>query len=245
MLRSINDLGGLTIRATDGEIGSVDGFFFDDAHWAIRSMLVKTGGWLLPETVLISPQSIQAVHWEQRLIAVNLTCQQVRDAPNATTHQPVSRQMEIAHASYYGYEPYWYGPGLWGGMGMPYYSVGMAAYVPLGMGATERARVRAVEHDLPQGDAHLRSTREVMGYHIQASDGAIGHIKDFVMDDTTWALRYLVVDTQNWWPGKQVLVAPTWITAVNWDDRTVGVDLPRATIKAGPEYDPSQLNRAY
>lgn len=245
MLRSINDLRGLSLRATDGEIGHVDEFFFDDADWSIRYMVANTGGWLIPETVLISPRSIRSVNWEERQVAVNLTRQQVKDAPSTESNQPVSRQMEIAHAAYYNYYPYWYGPGRWGGMGMPYYGGAIVGYTPVGMLATEREQIRQAATNQPAGDSHLRSTHEVSGYHIRATDGEIGHINDFIMDDATWALRYLVVDTRNWWPGKQVLVAPTWITAVNWDDRTVDVDITRATIKGGPEYDPTQLNRAY
>jgi len=242
MLRSINELRGLTIRATDDAIGSVDEFFFDDARWSIRYMVVNTGSWMLPETVLISPRSIRAVDWEARRIAVNLTRQQVQDAPSTAMDQPVSRQMEIAHAAYYNYDPYWYGPGLWGSMGYPYAIGGVVGALPAGITAT--AREQDIERDLPQGDTHLRSTREVIGYHIRASDGELGHIHDFVMDDETWAVRYLVVDTRNWWPGKQVLVAPARISAVSWNDRTVNVDLSRDVIKAGPEYDPAQLNQA-
>jgi uncharacterized protein YrrD len=243
MLRSINDLRGLTIQASDGEIGHVDEFYFDDAAWSIRYMVANTGGWLLGDTVLISPRSIRAVDWEKRLVAVNLTRQQVKDAPSTETDQPVSRQMEQVHAAYYNYDPYWYGTSLWGNAGFPYAGGATGAYLPPGM--LDVAGEQEAERALPQGDAHLRSTHEVSGYHIRASDGEIGHVTDFVMDDASWTVRYLVVDTHNWWPGKQVLVAPTWITGVNWDDRTVDVDITRATIKAGPEYDPTQLNRVY
>jgi uncharacterized protein YrrD len=238
MLRSINDLRGLTIRATDDEIGSVDEFFFDDQQWSVRYLVVNTGNWLLNEPVLISPRSIRSVNWESRQVAVNLTRQQVQNAPSTETDRPVSRQMELEHALYYNYEPYWYGPGVWGSMGFPYYT-GVAGYIPAEMDAIERERKQ------PTGDLHLRSTREVTGYHIHASDGEIGHVSDFVMDDATWEVRYLVVDTRNWLPGKKVLVAPAWISGVNWNNRTVDVDLVRETIKAGPEYDPAQLNRDY
>ena len=245
MLHSIRDLHGLTIRATDGEIGSVDAFFFDDARWSIRYMVVNTGGWLLPETVLISPRSIRAVDWDRRLVEVSLTRQQVKDAPSTATDQPVSRQMELTHAAYYNYDPYWYGTGLWGGSSSPYYGGGVAGYLPMGMVAREPEHVGEAAPDLPPGDTHLRSTHEVRGYHIRASDGEIGHVADFVMDDESWALRYLVVDTQNWWPGKRVLLAPEWIASVSWDDRTVDVTITREAIKLSPEYDPTQLNRAY
>jgi len=243
MLRSVNELRGLSIHATDDEIGRVDEFFFDDQHWSIRYMVVNTGSWMLPATVLISPRSIRVVDWDGRRVEVNLTRQQVQVAPSTEADRPVSRQMEHAHAAYYGYDPYWNGPGLWGGMGYPYAIGGVSGYIPAGMTPTEREL--DVERDLPKADTHLRSTREVIGYHIRASDGTIGHVNDFVMDDATWAVRYLVVGTHNWWPGKQVLVAPAWIKAVSWADRTVDVDLSRETIKAGPEYDPLRLNRSY
>ncbi|NTW03933.1 MAG: PRC-barrel domain containing protein [Oscillochloris sp.] len=243
MLRSTNDLRGFIIRATDGEIGSVDTFFFDDVHWSIRYMVVNTGGWLLPETVLIAPRSLCAVDWKQRLIAVNLTRQQVQDAPSTETDQPVSRQMEVAYATRYRHDPYWYGTKQWGETSLP--STGDAGDVDPAPGIVAPEDQRDVAQDLPIGDAHLRSTHEVAGYRIHARDGEIGHIDDFVMDDTTWAIRYLVVDTHNWWPGKKVLVAPTWISTVNWMDRTVEIGLSCAEIKAGPEYDPTQLNRAY
>jgi len=243
MLRSTNDLRGLIIRATDGEIGSVDTFFFDDVRWSIRYMVVNTGGWLLPETVLISPRSIRAVDWDRRLVEVNLTRQQVKDAPSTASDQPVSRQMEVAYASHYRHDPYWYGAKRWGNTSFPYASGGGDVYLPPGIVAPERDR--AVAQALPMGDAHLRSTHEVAGYRIRASDGELGRIDDFVMDDATWAIRYLVVDTQNWWPGKKVLMAPSWISTVSWIDRTVEIGLGCAAIKAGPEYDPTQLNRAY
>jgi hypothetical protein len=95
-------------------------------------------------------------------------------------------------------------------------------------------------------DTHLRSTREVTSYHLHALDGEIGHVDDFIIDDDTWAIRYLVVATKNWWPGKKVLISPRWIESVSWDDRKVVIGLSRETIKAAPEYtDESLLTRDY
>ena len=240
MLRNVNELHGLSIHATDGELGSVDEFYFDDRHWSIRYMVVNAGGWLLRDTVLISPRSIRAIDWDRRRVDVDLTREQVQAAPSTETDRPVSRQMELAHSAYYNYDPYWYGSGLSGGMS---YSHAGAGPLPAGMQATERER--EVEHDQPSRDTHLRSTREVIGYHIRASDGAIGHISDMLIDEATWAVRYLVVDTHNWLPGKHVLVAPAWVSAVSWADRTVDADLSRDIIKTAPEYDPAQLNRSF
>jgi hypothetical protein len=95
-------------------------------------------------------------------------------------------------------------------------------------------------------DPHLRSTQEMGGYNIQAADGEIGHVEDFIIDDETWAIRYLVINTHNWWPGKKVLVSPQWIERVSWSESKVFINLPREIIKQSPEYtDDSQLTRDY
>lgn len=240
MLRSGNDIKGLSIRATDGEIGTVDQFLFDDEHWTVRYMVVNTAGWLLKELVLLSPRSIQGVDWEGRQVAVNLRRQQVADAPPIAADEPVSRQMEAELAAYYSYQPYWYGPGLWGTAGYPF-GAGMAAGYPAAtVAATERERASSTAE---QGDPHLRSTREVKGYAIRARDGEIGQVSDFLMDDATWAIRYLVIDTGGWWSGKQVLIAPLWATAVRWEEKVVEMDLTRDQVKSGPEYNQLRLSR--
>jgi hypothetical protein len=147
--------------------------------------------------------------------------------------------MEEQLASYYSYQPYWYGPGLWGAAGLPF-GMGVGGGYTAAALAAEREQAR---RDPPEGDPHLRSTREVKGYRIHTSDGEIGHVDDFLMDDETWSIRYLVVDTGGWLPGKQVLIAPLWATAVSWDEQAVTVDLTRDQIKRAPEYDPRRLGR--
>ena len=92
----------------------------------------------------------------------------------------------------------------------------------------------------------MRSTHSVMGYHVQATDGEIGHVEDFVIDDETWTIRYLIVGTRNWWPGKKVLVAPQWIQRVSWSESKVFINLSRETIQQSPEYtEESLLTREY
>lgn len=252
-LRSANELQGYTIRATDGKIGGVHEFLFDDEHWTVRYMVADTGDWLSGRLVLISPIALGHADWQGRELSVKLTRSQVENSPDISTDQPVSRQREIELANYYGYGPYWGGPGLWGaGMypmglwGVGY--VGMAPQ-PTAPGAPPMSDATATEREVApsqeqRGDPHLRSTREVTGYAIQALDGDIGHVEDFILDDESWALRYMVVDTRNWWPGKRVLVSPRWIESVSWDDRAVYVDLTKEQVKSGPEYDPERmLNR--
>jgi uncharacterized protein YrrD len=244
MLREGKSLRGLKLRARDDELGRVDHFLFDDEQWTIRYMVVNTGNWFIKDLVLISPRSISGVDWETHRIDVNLTRRQVETAPDISVDQPVSRQMEISHAAYYNYDPYWYGNQLWGGSGLPVSLNQFAGYAPTPPSGTEQQRElkTAVQE---QSDVHLRSTREVIDYDIQARDGEIGHLSDFVMDDESWAIRYFIVSTRDWLPGKHVVFAPKWMGDINWEARNVVVDLSREQIKDGPEYDPAALNRDY
>lgn len=238
VLRSTNDLRGYTIHATDGDIGKIDQFLFDDETWTIRYLVVNTGNWLQERLVLISPLSLGQPNWERQTLDVNLTREQVKNSPDIATDQPVSRQQEIELFRHYNYPIYWGGTGLWGASMYPTYPGYATPVVP------EEDPNRAGETE--PGDPHLRGTKEVTGYHIRARDGEIGHVEDFVIDDTSWAIRYMVVDTRNWFPGKKVLVSPRWIEAVSWAERIVAVDLTRDAIKQSPEYDPSTLlNREY
>jgi hypothetical protein len=197
---------------------------------------VNTGGWLTGRLVLVSPIAFRSVDWDRETFDVALTRQQVEQSPSITTDQPVSRQQEEEYSRYYGYPYYWDGMGLWGADMYPRMAYLSAVAPPYVATATEGQ---------PTSDPHLRSAREVTGYTIQARDGELGHVADFIVDDESWVLRYIVVDTRNWWPGKHVLVSPQWIASVHWSQSSVVVDLLRETIKASLEYDPAMLlNRA-
>ena len=228
MLTNITHLKGLTIRATDGELGKFDQLYFDDETWAILYLTVDTGGCLGGRQVLISPMSIAHVDWPERRLDVALTKRQVENSPDINTHEPVSRQHEAAYLGYYGYPYYWGGPNLWG---QAFYPGGLTFQPPATMGSMEE-RIR---RESP--DSHLRSTEAVTGYSIDAADGEIGHLDGFIVDDQAWAIRYIEVATRNWWPGKKVLVSPAWIKQVSWLESKVAVGLTREAIQNCPEYN--------
>ncbi len=236
MLRNVDDLNGFAITATDGAIGEVEDFYFDDQLWVIRYLVVNTGTWLSSRQVLISPISIKQVDRATNQVYVNLTMEQVKRSPDVDTQKPVSRQHETAYFDYYGYPYYWGGPYLWGAAAYP------AALTPPPMTAAQtESGVAARQSKQEEHNVHLRSTREVTGYHIEAVDGEIGHVKDFIVDDDSWAVRYLVVDTSNWWFGKKVLLAPQWIERVSWTESKVFVGVSREAVKNSPEYDEGAL----
>lgn len=223
--RLMRDLKGDAIAATDGDIGSVKDAYFDDERWAVRYLVVDTGKWLPGERVLISPAAVA----ESRRDALNvrLSREQVEGAPRPDKDPPISRLMEQAHAQYYGYPYYWAGPYLWGYAAMPV-SMPVAEHEREATEAQKEAEARARE-------SHLRSSAEVVGYRIEAVDGELGHVEDFVYDDRTWAIEYLVVDTRNWRPGGNVLVPPDAVRDVDWEHRTVTVGLTRDELAAAPK----------
>ena len=230
----IKDLKGYAIVATDGEIGKVDDFYFDDKSWTIRYLVADTGNWLFGRKVLISPIALGKGDFSSGRFNVALTKKQVEDSPSIDTDKPVSRQHEAYYHDYYSYPYYWTGPYLWGPAYYPEHPVA----------ARERIEERRAERE-EAGDLHLRSANAVTGYHIEATDGAIGHVEDFIIDNETWEIRYMVVDTRNWLPGKKVLIAPRWIDRVSWEDSKVYVGITRESIKKAPEFNPDALNREY
>ncbi|KAE8755466.1 PRC-barrel domain containing protein [Paraburkholderia madseniana] len=243
MLRSIKSLHGCTVAARDGDIGSVDDVYFDDEAWGVRYLVVDTGNWMRERQVLISPYSAKHMDRESGTVHVHLARQQVRDSPNIDTHKPVSRQHETEYLLYYGYPTYWGGLNLWGMGSSPAFDI---KDVPPDPASEALPRPDPDPHQAPV-DVHLHSTNAVEGYHIEVADGSIGHVSGFIFDDVAWAIRYLTVDTRNWWPGgKEVLVATRWIDLIDWVGSTVSTRLSRDAIRSSPEYDDSvPLTRDY
>ena len=231
MLIKSKDLQGYKLNSLDGEIGSVQELYFDDRHWVVRYLVADNGGWLPGRQVLISPHALGALDRDRRHIAVGLTKQAIEGSPGLDSAKPVSRRFELDYHGYYGWPMYSAGPFLWGATPIPVHdSVGSG------------------EPTKPAGgwDPHLRSSLAVIGYHVEATDGEIGSVADFIVDDQSWAIRYLVVDTGHWLPGKKVLVSPHWIDAIRWGDSQVSVNLLRDSVRSSPELtDAAMLTREY
>ena len=221
MIVRTKDLKGYILHCTDGEIGRVLDFYFDDHHWTVRYMVVDAGNWLLDRKVLVSPYAISGVNQIQQYFKLNISKKQLANSPSLETDKPVSRRFEEIYNSYFGWPLYWTGLYRWGEF---------PTIVPdIKMWKDEAL-------DKKFWDLHLRSTLEVRGHDIQALDGLIGHVDDFVMELETWAIRYLVISLENWLPGKKVLVSPLWIDRISWGNNSVMVNLSKELIKESPEY---------
>ena len=242
MNRSINNLLGYTVKGTDGEIGKVEEFYFDDRTSTIRYMVVKTGGWFSGKKVLISPEAFQKPEWESKTFPLNLTQEKIKNSPDIDTDKPVSRQQEELMRGYYSWPSYYdYG---YGGFG--YWGLGMWGYPAVRQSEVDKEtnQMKATKHT--HDNPHLRSTHEVKGYDIHATDGDIGEVEDFIIDDATWKIHFLVVETGNWFSGKKVLISPQWIKNVKWQEEEVTINHSKDEVKSSPEYDSSQpVNETY
>ena len=230
MLRSVESLKGYNCVATDGEIGPVDDIYFGDDDWTVRYLVIRTGAWLFGRKVLLSPSSVAAVMHDEKALKMNLTKDQIENAPGIDSDRPVSRQQEVSLVNYYGWPAYWNGPYVWG----PYtYPSALALAEPrpeeLRAAEDERARREAAY------DQNLRSFNEVNGYSVRGLEADIGDIEDLIFDDRSWEIRALVADTHKWWFGKNVLVPPSSVIDVEWDERKVKVNLTREQLQALPE----------
>jgi hypothetical protein len=242
MLWSASAIKGYAIAASDGQLGTVSDFLFEDTSWSIRWLVVDTGNWLSGRKVLLPPSALGHPNAAERVFSVELAMQQVKDSPDIDTEQPVSRQIEAGIYDYYGWSPYW-GMGLYmGGYGYAGSSMAASSYLDA-MRHSEKTvdPSRDAGDDPPQdaGDPHLRSIDAVTGYHIHASDGEIGHLRDMLLEVADWTVRFLVVDTKNWWAGQTVLVSPQSAQQINWHDRLINLDVDRQKVKDSPPYDAS------
>lgn len=232
MLRRMKDLKGFAIGAKDGDIGVATDFIFDDKNWTVRYIVVDTNRWLPGRKVLISPIITAQADWDGKKIPVLLSQEQVKGSPDIRMDEELSAQDEMKYYDHYGWPYYWTGAGMWG-----------PASVPQELLEKDVDRKKTLSREVNK--SRLRSMKQVASYSIEATDGEIGSVADFVIDDEPWVIRYMVVDTGNWWPGKKVLVAPTWISNVAWKNSKVYVNLSRETIKTAPEFEPDHLDREY
>lgn len=232
MLRLLEPLLGYEIEATDGEIGRVHDILFDDRSWKVRYLVVDTGKWLSGRRVLISTEVVKTPNWSSERVPVELTKKQIEESPDVDTKVPnVAYPLEglVGLHAYYGWAPWW------GAEWVP------SPIPPAGPGLGETSDQAA-----KRGDPHLRGVREVVDYRIAAKDGDIGHVEDFIAELDDWVIRYLVIDTRNWIPGRKVLSAPNWVEDISWADRHVRMGMTKKQIEDSPKFDPSKpINREY
>ena len=241
MLFAVSGLMGCAVQASDGEVGAVKDFLFDDETWKIRWMVVDAGHWLPGRRVFIHPSAIAPLTLppkptlpmmsmgETLTLTVNLTRSQIEAGPHAHVDEPVTRDMEALLYDHYGWDPFW-GASYFGPTLLPNAEAQLVR---------EAAR-RAAEAETPplDGADHLHSVSEFKGYTVHALDGDIGHVENLFADDANWDIRYLVIATRNWWPGKIVQLSPYAVKDVDWFGEQVNMNVTRDQVRSAPAWDP-------
>lgn len=231
MSRNVKNLVGFSLKETDGEIGNVEDFYFDDITWKVRYLVVRTGNWFTRRKVLISPKSLQKMDWENEEFLVNLTQEQIKNSPDIDTEKPVSRRQEQKLYSYYPWGIYWgvdpdeHAAGIFGTMPSDLYNSEVESSEVPNLVQTEN------------NDYHLRSTDNVTGYKIHATDGEIGKVVDYIIDDASWKITSLVVEIGSWLDSRKVLLSVESIKEVNWGDSEVMVRLTTGEVENSPEFN--------
>lgn len=216
MLRTLENILGYRIVASDGEIGKVHDFFIDDLLWRLRYVVAETGNWMSRRHVLISLTALGEIRSDHREFQVNLTCEHVRNAPDIDTDKPVSRQQEMIMNAHYGWPAYWSPAAL---------------IVPEPILAILNRR-RKIE-----GDAHLRSFREISTYDVKHGDDCLGKVEDFVIEDADWSLTRLVLTEGGGRDSRRVALSSSHITEISWTDRTISVDLTKSDLTRRHPFD--------
>ncbi|MEO7597755.1 MAG: PRC-barrel domain-containing protein, partial [Opitutus sp.] len=223
MLQNIKQLYGAKLGATDGEIGHVKDLYFDDKSWAIRYLVVDTGSWLSGREVLLSPHAFKAHPFaapegDIKTLQVNLSRKRIEESPSIDSHRPVSRQYEEEYYRYYGWSGYWQEGGMLGLAGFPIDPV------------PPKPENRPHHGHNQRDDLHLRSTKAITGYHIDATDGRVGVVDSFMVDGKSWTIRELVVETGHWYAGKTIFLLAESVERISYPDTTVFVKLAKEDI---------------
>jgi hypothetical protein len=228
MLQDLRKLIGCEIEASDGGIGHVKDFYFDDRSWMVRYLVADTGTWLTGRQVLLTPDAFGEQRFgvsadKPKSLRVTLSRRRIEDSPSIDAHRPVSRQNEEEYYRHYGWPMYWSADPM----------SGAGATVPVALAPMLTPAPGEPRPD-PRNDAHLRSMLEVTGYGIRATDDEIGKAAGFVVDDRTWRIEEMAVETGHWFSGKEILVRAADIERISYDKSLVFVRLGKAEIQATP-----------
>lgn len=231
MKRSLKQLIGFKIKATNGEKGNVLDFLFDEERWVIRYLEINLGSKFTDRKVLIGRTFLDKPEWDGYVFPINISISDIENAPELKEHLPVSIKYEEEFNKHYRIINYWDLP--------------VSAIATLYPPRPIKIPLKEInEKDL---DTKLRSFNEVNGYDVHAIDGTIGHITDIIVDDFDWQIVYAVVDTSNWIPwSKKVIIPVNRLESISYLKNEIKINLTIDRIKNSPEYiDCSQIKTEY
>lgn len=224
-----SDLIKFEVHGRDDVLGTLADLFFDDGDWRVRYAVVETGGWFRRRRTLIATDALEQPYEDHPRIDCALTREQFERSPDVSERPPISRDEESRYREFFGWPRYWGGFTSASTFGLTPEKTAMAEFQ-----AKKEAEM------LGARSSDLRSMEEVRGYDLASRDGPVGQVDDFIVDDESWLVRYLVVTTGNLFSGKRVPIEPSEIDRVQWIERNVVVNLTQDEVRHMPEYNPKQ-----
>jgi hypothetical protein len=204
MLRSLKQLYGEKLGATDGEIGTIKDFYFDDQNWEIRYLVANTGDWLTGRNVLIPPRSLASPSATGKVMRVRLTRKKIEKSPSVESHKGLSPQFEEEYHKHYGR------------LAHPKNAVGKMI------------------GPQPEPENRIHSTQAVNGYLFRIGEETTGHICDFMIDAESWTIGQLVVRTGHRLSGKETLIETKQVERISHKESTVSAHPLEEASGQGP-----------
>ncbi|PSL50806.1 PRC-barrel domain protein [Salsuginibacillus halophilus] len=238
MLFEAKKLRNFGVITSDGELGKIDDVYMDEDQWVIRYLVVNRKPLLPGGKVLVSPIAVERMDINGQTIHLNVTKEELEEAPGKEEAEPITRKKELELHHHFGYGYYWPAQGMWGSFPYPH-----------------QLRVEAPHHQRPQElpneeEIKVRSLKEMTGdwsgYDVEGSDGDIGTIDDVIVEDDTWNIRYISVDTGRLFSTGHAVLSSSWILHTEDEEKKVRVKMARHEVQAAPEYVPGQpLDREF
>lgn len=219
MLFAVSGLIGCSVEASDGAVGAIKDFLFDAENWKIRWMEVEPGERLMGRRVLIHPSSIEPL--DVSAPRGGLPMLSFQHTPSVSLWL-TKEKIEAAPA-----------PPEQAPVTREIESQ-LCAYYGFDPDWADADGAAAGD----SGDRRLVSAVSVKGCHVHATDGDFGHVENLLADDVKWDIRYLVIATRNWLPGRHVVLAPHAVTGVETGKGRVDVNVTEEQVKSSPEWDP-------
>jgi hypothetical protein len=213
MLNHLKALLDNNIHASDGLIGTLHDFYFDDAQWVMRYLVVDVGKFMQGRKVLISPVAIVGIDAASRTVSLKHSKDQIKNSPDINVEKPVYRQLEEQLLNYYGWVAHW---------------------------APQHDLPEPQAQAVPTGDTHLRSVNNVCKYTVMAFDGRVGSISDFIVDDNGWRLPLVVLDTGHYLSANKVVIPAPRFKGIRVEDKEISIDMNKAEVAKAPRYDPTR-----
>lgn len=229
MRRSLKELLGYSIKATDGHHGDINDFLFDGNNWIINYIHADLGTIFKDKKVIIPRMFWKNPSWINQNFEVSLSIKDIENGPLIDEYLPVSKQYEKELLKHFDLQSHI--------MRFQSQSVLQTA----GNIHLENAFTKSVSEDY-ENKGSLRSFREVCNYSIRTKDGFKGKLNDLIIDDSNWEVKYIIIDLNGSIPwSRKVLINVNWIERISYPKKSIKINLNSDSLLNSKDFNPNEL----